>query len=109
GHSKTRAKEERPRDLSQPYALEQSRECRKPEKTRSGEAPRPCPACRLFGAMGFGGKVTFRDALQTSGAGAIALRPAPNQPNRDFSRDHPIHRDKYHQRVDGRWVIKGRK
>src|SRR2546426_10579675 len=64
--SKTRAKEERPRDRVQPSPLEQSRECRKPEKTRSGEAPRPCPACRLFGAMGFGGKVTFRDALQTS-------------------------------------------
>jgi CRISPR/Cas system CSM-associated protein Csm3 (group 7 of RAMP superfamily) len=105
--SKTRAKDERTRNHVPPSPLEKSRECRKPEKTREG--PRPCPACRLFGAMGFGGKVTFHDALQTSGAGAIALRPAPNQPNRDFNRDHPIHKDKYYQRVDGRLIIKGRK
>jgi CRISPR/Cas system CSM-associated protein Csm3 (group 7 of RAMP superfamily) len=77
--------------------FEKSRECR----AKIGEPLKLCPACRLFGAMGFEGRVRFSDAPQSVGGGLIAFRPAPNQPNRDFSRDHPIHSDKYYQTEGG--------
>jgi len=83
-----------------------SRECR----AKIGAPLNLCPACRLFGAMGFEGRVRFSDAPQTAGGGLIAFRPAPNQPNRDFSHEHPIHTDKYYQTEgNNNRQIKGRK
>lgn len=51
-----------------------------------------CPACKLFGAMGYQGQVRFDDAPQQDG-GVNVLHPIPPQyqprPNRDYRRYYP--------------------
>lgn len=39
-----------------------------------------CPACRMFGAMGYQGQVRFADAPQTAGGHALITMPAQHQP-----------------------------
>ena len=49
-----------------------------------------CPACSLFGALGYAGRVNFRDAFQIAGGGRIARRPVthPPQPDRSQANKH---------------------
>ena len=87
-----------------------SRNCRVDrEDLKHGERKKLCPACRIFGALGFEGHVRFSDALQRSGDGRIARRPVPNSPNR-----RGTFLDKYHENVasageTGVWRLRGRK
>lgn len=64
------------------------RECRYDSHRHRGEL---CPACRIFGAMGYQGSVYFRDAPQTSGATTIHFIPAQYQPKSDENRRHYPH------------------
>ena len=49
-----------------------------------------CPACSLFGTLGYAGRVSFRDASQVAGGGRIARRPIahPPQPDRSQANKH---------------------
>lgn len=104
----------RAREGDRETPFNKSKPCRVGNKDRDQHRRRRparlCPACNLFGAMGFEGKVRFYDAPQVEGNGLIAFRPAPNTPNKNFSKEHRIHRDQYQRRADnGDWHIKGRK
>jgi len=72
------------------------------ERARHGECQYRhralCPACKLFGAMGYQGQVRFEDALQQDGSAILCLVPPQYQPraNRDYRRYYP------HALVDSR-------
>jgi hypothetical protein len=69
-----------------------------------------CPACSLFGALGYTGRVNFRDAFQVAGGGRIARRPVahPPQPDRSQANKHPTQGIIYYTSRD-RKQLKGRK
>jgi len=47
-----------------------------------------CPACGLFGTLGYTGRVNFRDFLQVSGDGRIVHRPIAHPPQPDRSQSN---------------------
>lgn len=55
-------------------------ECRYDSKSRHGDL---CPACKLFGAMGYQGQVRFDDAPQRAGENQLHLIPPQYQPRLD--------------------------
>jgi hypothetical protein len=83
-------------------------EVKSKERAR-GEDKKLCPACRIFGTLGFEGHARFSDALQQSGSGRIAHRPVPNSPNREGT-----FQEKYYEKVAAAggkevWRLRGRK
>lgn len=69
-----------------------------------------CPACSLFGALGYAGKVNFRDEFQVAGGGHIARRPVahPPQPDRSQANKHRTQGILYYTSAK-RKNLKGRK
>jgi CRISPR/Cas system CSM-associated protein Csm3 (group 7 of RAMP superfamily) len=69
-----------------------------------------CPACHLFGTLGYAGRVSFRDTFQSSGGGRIARRPIahPPQPDRSQANNHRTQGIIYYNSND-RKSLKGRK
>jgi len=69
-----------------------------------------CPACSLFGALVYAGRVNFRDAFQVAGGGRIARRPVahPPQPDRSQANKHPTQGIIYYT-SDRKQQLKGRK
>lgn len=63
-------------------------ECRYRSKQHRGEL---CPACKLFGAMGYQGQVRFEDAPQRAGGNALYLVPPqyPPRADRNYRRYYP--------------------
>ncbi len=76
---------------------------------RRGEGKRLCPACRIFGTLGFEGHVRFTDAIQESGGGRVARRPVPNSPNRRGTFFEKYHRNEAAAGDKEKWRLRGRK
>lgn len=70
-------------------------ECKYDSKRHRGDL---CPACRLFGAMGYQGQVRFDDAPQQAGSNALYPIPPQYQPraDQDYRRYYP------HELIDNR-------
>ena len=70
-------------------------ECRYDSKRHRGDL---CPACKMFGAMGYQSQVRFDDAPQQAGNNALYLVPPQYQPraDRDYRRYYP------HELIDDR-------
>jgi len=65
----------------------QYRDCRYDSKRHIGEL---CPACKMFGAMGYQGQVRFEDAPQQKGDNALHLIPPQYKPvGKDYRRYYP--------------------
>jgi CRISPR/Cas system CSM-associated protein Csm3 (group 7 of RAMP superfamily) len=70
------------------YERDQFGECRYNSRRRLVDL---CPACKLFGAMGYQGQVRFDDALQTAGSHEIYLIPPQYKPvpDKNYRRYYP--------------------
>jgi hypothetical protein len=65
-------------------------ECRFNSKRHSGNL---CPACKIFGAMGYQGQVRFEDAPQVAGGHELYFIPPQYKPrpDREYRRYYPYH------------------
>jgi len=63
-------------------------ECTYRSQRRQGQL---CPACKMFGAMGYEGQIFFADAPMVAGETAVHFIPAQHQPKGDEDRRHYPH------------------
>ena len=63
-------------------------ECRYNSHRREGKI---CPACKMFGAMGYEGQIFFSDAPMVEGKTAVHFISAQHQPKGDDARRHYPH------------------
>lgn len=63
-------------------------ECRYASQRHHGEL---CPACKMFGAMGYQGQIAFSDAPMVTGGSAVHFIPPQYQPKSDWDRRHYPH------------------
>jgi CRISPR/Cas system CSM-associated protein Csm3 (group 7 of RAMP superfamily) len=79
---------------------EDYRECRYNSKRHEG---RLCPACRIFGAMGYQGQVSFSDAPLVAGESVILQIPPQYQPKGSSTRRYYPHAEQDGR--DGTWPL----